>query len=414
MRRAIWRNSDIATSGTIARPDKIAMVIALRFSKTLLAAVLALAAPVPRLLGQGQTPAQPSAGKGPSGSLARAVALFDKKDYRQACRLFEAYAAHNPSSVPLQLHLLGCAIRQQDAHVIARERASLDRVAPAGAPVHAVAGDWLAAAGRCHQAEEEYALAPKAPEEGSVGFALAQCFQAAGDPEAALHKYSSAIELSPNKEEYRLSLAILLMTSGDYEQAGKVLVDAANRFPKSVRVLVTMSLLHLSLGYPDRARIGYEKARELAPDSPMVWKLLGQLQYAEGAYAEAVQSYQHAASAEPKDPQTYLFMGLAQMKLEDGADLALASFHSALELDPGLIEARVQAASIYLEHKADYRQAVAQLEKVTSAAPDFARAHFLLIQAYRRLGLAEKAAAEAATYRRLTEAPSAPPPPKSH
>ncbi len=388
------------------------MVLALKSPKMVLAIIIFVGA-VPITWGQGRTSAKPSVASGLSGLLARAAALYDKGDYRQACQLFESPSASNSSNPSYHLYRLGCAIYHKNVHAISAERVALDHIAPAGAPVHARAGDWLSAAGHCKDAEQEFELGPKSPAAGAVGFALAQCYQAIGDVETAARNYRSAIELGPKREEYRLSLAILLMTSGDYEQAGKVLVEAAGLFPKSARVLVTMSLLHLALGYPDRARIGYEKARELAPDSPMVWKLLGQLQYAEGSYAEAVQSYQHAVSAEPQDAQIHLFMGLAQMKLEDGADQALASFLRALQLDPDLVEARIQAASIYLERKSDFKSAAAQLERVISAAPNFARAHFLLIQAYQRLGLTEKSAAEAKTYRRLMEAASAPPPLKS-
>lgn len=345
------------------------------------------------------------------GPLGRAVALYKKGDLRQACRLLAELSSSQPSNPTSHLYLLGCALHQKSAPAIERERLMLDRLARAGAPAHSVAGDWLATAGRCHAAEEEYALAPPPESAGAVDFALAQCYQAARDVESALRKYRKAIELSSDKEEYYLSLAIFLMTSGDSEQAGKVLVDAERRFPQSARVLVTMSLLHLELGYADRARIGYERARKLAPDSPMVWKLLGQIQYAEGAFAESVQGYQHAASADPNDAQTYLFMGLAQMRLEGGADQALADFLRALDLDPNLLEARVQAAAIYLDSKADYQKAVGQLEKAVSTAPNFARAHQLLIQAYQRLGLPDKAAREARAYRRLMEVPSPPPAP---
>ncbi len=194
----------------------------------------------------------------------------------------------------------------------------------------------------------------------------------------------------------------------DSDEAGKVLLEALGRFPSSLRVYVTMSLLHLQLGYPDRARIGYEKALALDPESPMVWKLLGRIQHTEGAYEQAVKSFERAAAVEPKDAQTYLFMGLSLIRIQGGADRALEAFLQAIELDPHLLEARFQAASIYLQTKENYAKAASQLEKVVAAAPDFARAQQLLIQAYYRLGWNQKAAAQEKKFRKLSEAAPAP------
>lgn len=375
--------------------------------------MLVLVASAPRAWGQTRAVAPTPAGGAISGPLARAVALYKQGDLRRACGLFANLSSSQPSNPAPHLYLLGCALRQKNARAIESERLMLDRLAGAGAPAHSAAGDWLATAGHCRAAEGEYALAPPPESAGAAEFALAQCYQDAGDAEPALRKYRKAIEFGPDEEKYYLSLAIFLMTSGDSKQAGTVLVDAERRFPRSARVLVTMSLLHLQLGYADRARIGYERARKLAPDAPMAWKLLGQIQYAEGAFAESAQAYRHATWTDSNDAQTYLFMGLAQMRLEGGADQALADLLRALDLDPSLLEARVQAAAIYLDSKADYQKAAGQLEKAVSMAPNFARAHQLLIQAYQRLGLPDKAVAEAKTYRRLMAIPSPPPAPKA-
>jgi tetratricopeptide (TPR) repeat protein len=339
----------------------------------------------------------------PANPLERAIILYRAGDTRQACPMFRQLALRNAADPAPHLYLVGCAIQDHNDNAIAAARRTLARTAPAPSPVHAVAGDWLAAAGECQAAEEEYALAPPPETHGAIAFTLAQCLQSAGDGEGAITRYRQAIEASPDKEEYRLSLAFLLIAAGTNDEAGKVLVDAAKRFPKSVRVLVTMSILHIELGYPERARIGYEKARALAPDAPLVWKLLGRIQNAEGTYAEAVKSFEHAAAVEPGDAQTWLFMGLAQMRLEGGVDKALADFVRALKLDDSLVEARVQAASIYIQNNQDYARAAAELERVVSAAPGLARAHLLLAQTYQHLGQPEKAAVEARKYRELAQ-----------
>jgi Tfp pilus assembly protein PilF len=346
----------------------------------------------------------------PGSELDRAIALYQAGDIRGACSTLRQPAAHDSSDARVYLYSAGCALHEHDDKVLEDSRRALAKIAPASSPVHAVLGDWLAGAGRCGAAEQEYALAPPPGTAGAVAFALAQCLQTTGEPAAAVNRYKQAIGENPDREEYRLSLAFLLIGVGASEDAGRVLVDAAKRFPSSVRILVTMSLLHLELGYPDRARIGYEKARALEPDSPLVWKLLGRIQAAEGAHADAVASFEQAAAKDARDAQTWLWMGLSQVRLEHGAETALSDFQRALELDADLVEARLQSASIYLQNKLDYAKAAAELQRVLASNPDLARAHLLLVQAYQRLGQPEKAAVEARKYRELTQSRSAAPP----
>ena len=330
-----------------------------------------------------------------------AAALYRKGDLRQACPMLRDLAAHEPSSPLPHLYLLGCAIHEHQAAAVRSHAETLRRLTPKGAPAYALAGEWLASGGYCGEAQEAFGQAAPPAEAGAFEFALAQCWQDHGDITKAREQYQRALALNPGKEEYALSLSFLLTATGDTGGAGKVLVDAVKRHPQSVRILVAMSLLHLELGYPDRARIGYEKARAIDPESPMVWKLLGRIQNGEGHYEEAVKTFEHAAALDSKDAQIPLFMGMALARIENRGDAALQSFLHALALDPTLTEARFQAAVIY-QGRDDYANAATQLQKVIAAAPGNLRARQLLVQAYSRLGLAEKAAAEQKKLRELS------------
>src|SRR5437588_420370 len=194
----------------------------------------------------------------PASGVDRAIALYRAGDVPGACSMLRQPAGQDRSNALFHLYLAGCSIHEHDDKRLDESRQALAKVAPAPSPVHAVLGDWLATAGRCVDAEQEYALAPPPGTRGAVAFALAQCLQGAGEPAAAAERYRQSIGENPDHEEYRLSLAFLLIGAGASEEAGRVLLEAARRFPSSVRILVTMSLLHLELGYADRARIGYE------------------------------------------------------------------------------------------------------------------------------------------------------------
>jgi tetratricopeptide (TPR) repeat protein len=274
-----------------------------------------------------------------------------------------------------------------------------------------IAGDWLAASGHCAEAEREYERAPTGKPAGAIQYGLGQCYQQAGDRVNALAQYRKALELDPSKEEHYLSSASLMIIVGQFDEARKILDSGIERFPESVRLVIAMGLLRLDVGYPDDARIEYEKARSLAPDSPAVWKLLGMIQRTEGDFPDAVRSFERAAALDGKDAQTYLFMGLAQERIEGGTDAALTDFQRAAQIAPGLVEAQFEAASIYLVSKGDSQRAIAVLCKIVAIAPDYAPAYRMLAQAYLRVGSLDKADRAVRKYRQLTHSGESHPPP---
>lgn len=334
--------------------------------------------------------------------LERSLSLYQSGDLSRACPEIANEALESPRDPVPRLYLLGCAIHSRSTTLIRARQEALDKVAHLGASTHQTAGEWLVLGGYCSEGEREFSMGPSG-DIAAVRFALGQCYQAVGNATKAAADYEKALQLDPNKEEYYLSLAILLMAGGKPEEAGKILLQSAAHFPDSVRTLIAMSLLHLELGYPDRARLGYEKARALAPDSPAVWKLLGRIQMAEGTYEEAAASFEHSASIDNTDAETYLLLGMAEMKIDGGPDRALVAFKRAIAIDSKLNEARILAASVYLRDKRDLANAKNELLTVLSSEPDSIQAHRLLMQVYQMQGMIPKAAAEAAEVRRLSE-----------
>jgi Tfp pilus assembly protein PilF len=105
---------------------------------------------------------------------------------------------------------------------------------------------------------------------------------------------------------------------------------------------------------------------------------------------------------------------MAEMKIEGGSDRALAAFKRANTIDSKLNEARILAASVYLQNKRDLANAKNELLTVLSSEPDSIQAHRLLMQVYQLQGMIQKAAAEAAEVRRLSERESAHEPQEPH
>ena len=345
--------------------------------------------------------------------LERSLSLYRSGDLSRACPEIANEAQESPTNPVPRLYLLGCAIRSRSTALIRARQEALDKAAHLGAPTHQTAGEWLASGGFCAESEHEFSLGPSG-DTAAVQFALGRCYQAVGNATEAAADYEKALQLDPNKEDYYLSLAILLMAGGKPEEAGNVLLQSAAHFPDSVRTVIAMSLLHLELGYPDRARLGYEKAKVLAPESPAVWKLLGRIQMAEGTYEEAAASFEHSASIDNTDAETYLMLGMAEMKIDGGSDKALAAFKRAIAIDSKLNEARILAASTYLRDKRDLANAKNELLTLLSSEPNSIRAHRLLMQVYQMQGMTQRANAEASEVRRLSEMERAHEPQEPH
>lgn len=345
-------------------------------------------------------------------ALERSLILYQSGDFRRACQQIARESLLSPRNPIPRLYLLGCAIHERNVSSIREKREALDRVADSKSSIHQTAGQWLASGGYCLEGEREFSIAPTA-DAAENRFAMGKCYQAVGNATLASTEYEKALRLDPGKEDYYLSLAILLMAGGKSQEAGDVLLRSVARFPDSIRTIIAMSLLHLELGYPDRARLGYEKAKALAPESSSVWKLLGRIQMAEGSYEAAAESFEHAATVDMDDAQTHLLEGMAYSKVEGGADKALSELHRAAKLDSKLSEALILAASIYVENKSDFERATTELRAVLVTEPDSIRAHRMLMQIYQRKGMTLKATAEAQKIRSLSKAQVPPDPIKS-
>jgi protein O-GlcNAc transferase len=177
----------------------------------------------------------------------------------------------------------------------------------------------------------------------------------------------------------------------------------------------------------------FEKLKELAPDSPRMHELQGELFAQEGQTGAAISEYRKALSVRPgmaglhyalgrlywensrlKEARTELEQEL-QISPHDAAthyllgdvlllqnDLPDAAEHlsRALDLQPGLVEARLDMAKLYhLEGKTP--EAIATLQVVIREDPKRPDAHYLLYQLYKDAKELEKARAELETFQTL-------------
>jgi tetratricopeptide (TPR) repeat protein len=173
----------------------------------------------------------------------------------------------------------------------------------------------------------------------------------------------------------------------------------------------------------------------------MRWNNYGIALLNELQYAQAIAAFQHVAKLRPDYPDAYTNIALANFR-DEHYDDAMQSLNKALELAPGDARAQFYRASIlrlqgnleeaealflsvlkkyprmrdahrelgytyYQQHK--YDQAREQYELVQSIDPDDLAAHYNLMLIYRRMGMKDKAAVQAAYFDDRKDDPTANP-----
>ncbi|WP_315801817.1 tetratricopeptide repeat protein [Bradyrhizobium sp. SZCCHNS3002] len=179
-----------------------------------------------------------------------------------------------------------------------------------------------------HRANEAIVPLEKAVLRGSdpeletlLGAALCEARRAA-DGIAQLRK--TAARRPPFLPAFQ-ELAGRLAKSGQLGEAIAVIEEALTLSPGSVDLQLDLGRLSLQANDRVRAHTNLLAAREAAPGRPDILIELAWVQFLDGDYAEAADTYRHALGLRPDDTQTRanLAMCLAEMGDRDGAQAAL-------------------------------------------------------------------------------------------
>jgi tetratricopeptide (TPR) repeat protein len=124
--------------------------------------------------------------------------------------------------------------------------------------------------------------------------------------------------------------------------------DTVRKSPRSVRAWLNLGTQQFQAKSYDEARRSFLKVLELQPDSGAALVNLGIIHYEQGSYQQALDYLGAAERAGYQDPDVYYNAGLVLERLRR-PEPALASFRRAIELFPGIRDARVRMALIERE-----------------------------------------------------------------
>ncbi len=232
-----------------------------------------------------------------------------------------------------------------------------------------------------------------------------------------------ALRLNPVDEQAQLYLGRSLFSLGHQADGAAVLQKLIQKSPKNTEALYTLGqmymklaagtlkqlevqapdsyLTHLISGQAlegmqnyDEALAQYKKAIAKQPDFRGAHYNLGNIYWLEGKWTEAIAELKQELSSDPYNCLALWKIGNSLINTKEDADTALKYVESSLQLCPNLAQAHLDYGRL-LADKGEYQKAVASYRRVVELDPEEASVHFLLANAYRKMGLTAEADAEA-------------------
>jgi tetratricopeptide (TPR) repeat protein len=191
--------------------------------------------------------------------------------------------------------------------------------------------------------------------------------------------------------------------------AVEIFQQAATRYPDSPRLMIGLGMALYARGNYDDAVKSLLRAADLAPSDPRCYPFLSKAYDSSPSQAdEVIQRFRRFAELQPRNAraQYYYAMSMWKGKRTQDPDLDLHQIESLLKvslaLDPKLADAHLQLGNLWSDQK-KYSESIPEYLKALELNSDLADAHYRLAQAYVRIGEKDRAQEEFQVYQKLRE-----------
>lgn len=222
----------------------------------------------------------------------------------------------------------------------------------------------------------------------------------------AANEFETASHLDPS-ENNLFDWGSELLLHRTYDPAIEVFRAAAQRYPKSHRILIGLGISLYARGLYDEAVTALLAGSALDPKEPRCYLFLSKAFYSQQTHTpEVIQRFQQYAEQEPDNAkaQYYYAMSLWKGGQIAGAPVDMqrveALLRRSITLDDTFADAHFQLGNLYADQH-DYQQSVPQYLRVIQLDPKLADAHYRLGTDYTRTGEKDKAQAEFTVYQKL-------------
>jgi len=297
-------------------------------------------------------------------NLARINLAEGKLD--EAQRLFERALEADPKSLPAMLGLASLAAGRKDSATAEKwlQRAITELPDSVEARL-ALAQFYLAAQDFSKAREAVDAAAKIAPDNDAVFNARGTIQMSAADVAGGIASFEEAVRLAPKARVYRLNLARAHLVNRDLEAGLRVLDDLLQDAPDFQPALSLAALSSLQSGATAKAAGYIERLSKIAPESPVTYRLQGDLAMQQKRYREALDFYRKAGAGGKDSGLVVAEYGAA---LRSGAPAPERILEEWVADHPGDSNAVALLAADY-ERRGGTERAVALYERSLQSAP---------------------------------------------
>jgi tetratricopeptide (TPR) repeat protein len=224
----------------------------------------------------------------------------------------------------------------------------------------------------------------------------------------AANQYELAAHLDPS-EGNLFDWGSELLLHRTLDPAITIFEKAAERYPNSPRMAIGLGIAYYSRGNYDNAVKSLLHAADLTPADPRVYPFLLRAYDSSPSQAEDVLArFRRFAEQQPNNgrAQYYYAMSLWKGKRAQDSSLDLAQIgvllKKAIALDPSLAEAHLQLGNLNSDQQ-KYADAIPEYRRALELNSDLADAHYRLGQAYVHTGEKDKAQEHLQVYQKLRE-----------
>jgi tetratricopeptide (TPR) repeat protein len=235
---------------------------------------------------------------------------------------------------------------------------------------------------------------------------LGEIEEKAGNFVVAANEFETAAHLDPS-EGNLFDWGSELLLHRTLDPAIQVFQQGTQRYPTSSRLAIGLGIALYSRGNYDDALKSLLRAADLNPSDPNCYLFLSRAyDSSPGMADEVIQRFRRFTELQPKNARALYYYAMSLWKgrraQDAGADLQQieALFKAALALDSKFPEAHLQLGNLYSDQK-QYADAIPQYMSALKENPDLGDAHYRLGQAYIRIGDKQRAQEHFEVYQRV-------------
>ena len=293
----------------------------------------------------------------PKSRLKKALAFFNKGEYRKACKEFEYFQPEVASGVAGQDNEM-VRMYMVESYIEYAKILSSD-------------GKYRDAAQQLEKALELQ------PGYADVQYSLGWLYSKLDRSDEARERFEAALEINPKYFRARVMMAKSYMEEGRKEETldhlDKCLSSSPTFFMDQVKELI--DLVKTDSSADEREKIFHSLLAE-RPSSSQVAKQIALEAIQNGDHEMATRELKRSLSMNPNYPDLHNLLGIAYANM-GLVDDALLEFETALKIHPDYLKARLNMA-LTLYEKGSRDESMIHLEKVLKLDPDNELAQNLL------------------------------------